>query len=60
MSMVMFATICDHCGVRGPEYNAFPGCIECGDDICPSCMVPGSYEPEYGEALCVNCCEEDA
>lgn len=35
--MVKFATTCDRCGARSPEYDVWPSCAECGEDLCPRC-----------------------
>lgn len=42
MAMVRFATTCDRCGKRSEEYTAWPGCRECGQDICGDCTEPGT------------------
>lgn len=59
MSMVRFATICDHCDNRSREYSAYPTCHECQAEVCPACMVPGTYDPEAGVCLCKRCSEDD-
>ncbi len=56
MSMVMFAQLCDHCGARSEEYSCWPTCRECGEDVCPDCIVPGSAsDDERHEATCKRC-----
>lgn len=60
MAMVKFATTCDviasltprpperpiinRCGKRSAEYTAWPSCRECGDQVCPDCTEPKSWE----------------
>jgi len=56
MSLVKFATVCDKCGKRSEEYQAWPSCWDCYEDICPSCQVPGSHtEDERNETWCKEC-----
>jgi len=55
MSVVRFSTICDECGKRGPEYQAFPHCRECGRDVCPACRSLDWDDPEKGTAICNGC-----
>ena len=61
MSIVRFASVCDHCGKRGPEYEAYLFCRECGRDLCPACRNSDFNEQERGVTLCatgVGCQEE--
>jgi len=59
MSIVRFATTCDHCGERSSEYHRFETCSECQQDTCPNCTVQGSStEDERGQCLCKPCYEE--
>lgn len=55
MSMVRFASLCDHCDTRSAEYFAFPTCRECQADVCPTCSVPATYDPEFGVCMCNRC-----
>lgn len=55
MALVKFAFICDQCGIRGQEYQSYPHCIKCGDDVCLECCVAGSYDEESGTAICRPC-----
>lgn len=57
MSLVMFASVCDRCAMRGEEYRAFPTCRECGEDVCPACST--DHDEETGSATCLRC-EKDA
>jgi hypothetical protein len=60
MSIVMFATLCDHCGARSDEYSAWPSCRECLEDTCEQCYMPGSYTAdERHECLCNRCAAEE-
>lgn len=70
--MVRFATKCDHqepgghpdvhCNRRSPEYTMWPTCSECGDDVCPDHMAPGSLDEGDGDrrdwCLCITCAAE--
>jgi hypothetical protein len=60
MSTVRFATICDHCGKRSPEYDRYDTCADCGDDVCPSCSVSVSYQnnPDSDVVVCPTCQSE--
>lgn len=79
--MVKFATTCDAlteggkpCGRRSPEYESWPDCRECMDDICPDHAAPGSFregerdrsygdytEAEHWESvLCLTCAADMA
>jgi hypothetical protein len=60
MSIVRFATICDGCGTRGPEYQAYLHCRECLDDVCPACDVAPERDEERGATLCARCAELQA
>ena len=54
--IVRFATLCDHCGKRSPEYHRWETCSECLLDTCPDCRVPGSSsEDERNECICKPC-----
>jgi hypothetical protein len=59
MSTVRFATICDRCHRRSPEYDRWPVCRECQADICATCAEPDSINPaDLGtpaSALCATC-----
>jgi hypothetical protein len=39
MSVVKFASLCDHCEKRSEEYTRWPRCLECGAEVCEGCMV---------------------
>jgi hypothetical protein len=54
MSIVRFAHVCDHCRKRGPEYEAFLSCRECGRDLCPEHRNHDFDDPETGRTLCGN------
>lgn len=41
MSTVRFVTICDKCGARSEEYSAWASCVDCLEDVCERCDVPG-------------------
>ena len=59
MTIVRFATLCDKCKKRSEEYSSWPTCLECGDDVCTTCQVPGSAtEDERHQALCKACDSE--
>jgi hypothetical protein len=65
MSMVPFATICDHerCDRRSDEYTRWPECRECMDEFCPFHQYPGSVkQDDYGRqtCLCLTCAAEIA
>lgn len=55
MSTVRFATVCDRCGNRGPEYLAHTlVCAQCERDVCASCCH--CYDPDPpGHAICKDC-----
>lgn len=59
--IVRFAAICDDCHRRSPEYQPWPICRVCGEDLCPDCYTPGTFEPaDEGVAascLCFECDE---
>jgi len=62
MSMVMFATICDHpgCPHRSREYMHWPTCRECLLDTCDLHEAPGSLKQDdegRESCLCVSCAE---
>lgn len=61
MTMVRFATTCDRCTARSREYTAWPHCRECLEDICLTCMWPGTLIETDGESpetvLCRACVE---
>jgi DnaJ-class molecular chaperone len=62
VSTVRFTTLCDYCGRRAGEYEAWPSCRECHDDVCPDCTGKGSLVTGDGDGpdrvLCVYC-EDD-
>ena len=58
MSVVRFACICDHCGKRSEEYSGWFSCTECLEDVCDTCIVPRSGDPETGRAICQRCAFE--
>jgi hypothetical protein len=60
MSYVRFASICDGCGVRSPEYSPWPHCRECLNDTCPECELAGEHDEEAGKTLCLSCHSEIA
>lgn len=53
MSMVMFAMLCDQCGVRGAEYTAHYTCRECLMDVCKACSA--DHDDETMRATCHAC-----
>jgi hypothetical protein len=55
MSIVRFATLCDHCGAKSNEYVAWPSCCECLEDVCPACYVADSLLEESNRVLCATC-----
>ena len=57
MSIVRFASLCDICGQRSAEYEVWPTCRQCGQDVCPVCTSPGSFEDcdDHWTAICVEC-----
>jgi hypothetical protein len=56
MTMVRFATTCDHCGKRSEEYTAWPSCRDCLTDTCAECDVPSERtEDEYNRTQCQVC-----
>ncbi len=57
MSSVMFATICDTCKRKSPEYDCWPVCSECLEDICPECCV-WTYDEEATKNFCHKCKRE--
>lgn len=59
MSMVRFATLCDRCDKRSPEYTPFQWCNECGDDLCPECSGV-EVDGEYLTIVCKQCQEEQS
>lgn len=54
MSVVRFAHVCDHCGKRGPEYEAFLHCRNCGRDLCPDHRNHDFDDGERCLTLCAN------
>jgi hypothetical protein len=58
VALVRFAFICDHCSDRGREYESYPHCIKCNDDVCSHCYVTGSYDEETMTAICKQCASE--
>jgi hypothetical protein len=60
MSLVRFATICDHCARRSDEYARWPICRDCLADTCPDCMAAGTEDQETGKCYCKGCVEEFA
>lgn len=61
MSMVMYATLCDRCGARSPEYTSWPACPgDCMEDICPRCMGENAQEDEHyrWRKPCADCLAE--
>lgn len=59
MSMVRFAQLCDRCGKRSEEYSYWYDCRECMEDVCTDCIVPGTEDDEYGDAMCKKCAAEN-
>ena len=55
MALVRFATICDHCKKRSREYEAYPHCRECGDDVCPECSHEKETDDETNTTVCFRC-----
>jgi hypothetical protein len=56
MTMVRFATTCDHCGKRSEEYTAWPSCRNCLSDTCSACDVPTERsEDECNYTQCRIC-----
>lgn len=69
--IAMFATICERCSRRSPEYASWPHCRNCGDEVCPQCSTNpgtenrtkgGSGDPEYDVEVevcdCLECLAE--
>ena len=58
MTTVRFATVCDKCGKRSTEYEAWASCDGCQDDVCPECSA--EYREDEGRkyATCHNCAAE--
>jgi hypothetical protein len=57
MSLVKFATLCDKCEKRSPEYSAWPSCRMCMDHICTSCASPGTASEDEEHAVTCKDCE---
>lgn len=59
MIVVRFATLCDACKRRSPEYAAWPTCRGCDAHICPDCGVPDTEsDPDVDTpvtCLCLDC-----
>ena len=53
--IVRFAHICDKCSQCSNEYEAYPSCRECGDDICFYCRNTGKDDPETNSTICKEC-----
>lgn len=61
MSMVRFATLCDKCKARSAEYESWPTCKDCGEDVCPNCDIASERtEDERHKTLCLDCREARA
>jgi hypothetical protein len=60
--MVAFASTCDKCLTRSPEYSRWATCRECDEDICDGCAARGSLrEAELdtpATCLCKPCAAE--
>lgn len=59
MSMTRFATECDHCGARSPEYTAWPSCTECLYDTCPGCSAEDLEEQDGMKTCICKSCEAE-
>lgn len=59
MSTVRFATLCDQCKRRSPEYTSWPTCRECGQEFCPNCFTANSLKDNEGyiTVACIECHE---
>lgn len=53
MGIVRFATECDTCHERGPEYGAMSLCADCGRGLCPDHAA--AWDDEYAHYLCHGC-----
>ena len=55
MSKVRFATICDKCGKRSPEYGSWLQCYDCFNDVCDECDMEAARNEENGDTRCKDC-----
>ena len=55
MSKVRFSTVCNQCAQISFEYESFPICRLCGDDVCYNCDIESQRDYETGRTLCRNC-----
>lgn len=55
--LVCFATLCDLCAARSPEYTSWPTCRECGRDTCLACARLHTLHDNDGRqtVVCVDC-----
>lgn len=60
MTVARWTTICDQCGKHSQKYDVWPDCLECGDDICPDHVAPGTLDEETSKCICTHCWEEGA
>lgn len=56
MSIVKFAMLCDHCQKRSEEYQPWPSCRNCAENVCPECST--NHDEETGKANCHRCISE--
>lgn len=57
--LVRFACVCDHCGKRSHEYEMWPCCRECGEDVCWACGEFWPDGPESWKTVCKRCVEKE-
>lgn len=55
MVLIRFASLCDKagCGERSPEYECWPHCENCGDDVCPKHQVSCTVVSDESRHSCV-------
>ncbi len=56
----MFATLCDRCKRRSPEWEQWPTCRGCMEHLCIDCEVPDQQQGGDGDPLTTLCpeCQE--
>lgn len=55
MSLVRFATICDKCGKRSPEFEFWYTCTDCRDDVCNGCTTTAKEDEGQRSCVCFDC-----